>query len=299
MQNVMKVHGVAHLLMLALMLLALMPALPAAAQSGTCECIAYVQNRLGINPTGTDAAQAGAVLVQRDGFTRVTTPKPGDVAIFQQGLYGAGNTGHIVILTAVADAGNDWRLTFDGSNQPGTQRTEANCTNVTTQGTTVGKNDGRISYYRRNSTPVIASGSRVTIRSVHSGHVIDVRSRGTADRTIVQQSRANNGLHQIFIVERVTGEWYALRPAHATRSCLDVRSRSTSNGAVLQISRCHFKENQQFRFEAVGNGQYAIIARHSNAAIDVTDWSTGSGKALQMWSQHLNQANQRWTLQFR
>jgi hypothetical protein len=73
-------------------------------------------------------------LLLANGFRQVSTPKVGDVAVFQPRFgHGIWSTGHVAVVVKVqtwAYGKSNWLNTFRGANQGYAQSTEDGCTNV-------------------------------------------------------------------------------------------------------------------------------------------------------------------------
>lgn len=115
----------------------------------TCQCVGYVQQRLGISLPVRSAKDAVSVLPSR-GFQRISSPEPGAVVVMQPNFPGSDRThGHIGIVASV----NNGRIAVRSANQTSNSVfREAGCNNVSVVnfGTPVtGRSD--ISFWRQTS----------------------------------------------------------------------------------------------------------------------------------------------------
>jgi hypothetical protein len=307
----MHAQFISRLALIVLSLFSLLVTLPSATVAASaakeeCQCVAYVVEQY--NLTQSAHAKDMAEILIKAGFTRLAGPANNAVVIISPKGFTSGDGaiyGHIAVVVSYTIEGSKVRLVLRGTNQyaPGYSEDlpdSARCSNVV-QTRYAAIESEHLAFFQPKQEQVRqpTNGDTVVIRSVHSNMVVDVKGKKTGNSTVVQQHPANNGDNQRFRLVRVSGDWYTLRPRHASNMCLDVKGRAGHNGAEVQIYRCHSGTNQQFRFVHRGNGRFALIARHSDAALDVTHWSTAKGQPLQMWRQHADQQNQQWTLEFK
>jgi cell wall-associated NlpC family hydrolase len=96
-------------------------------------------------PFASFAEQYGSVL-QRNGYRQVSfPPQPGDVAVFQSGVFGAFQGGHVGIVEGVRQ--------IRSTNQPGKRVHESGCNNVSVWEIRGGMNPrdlgGRVTFWHR------------------------------------------------------------------------------------------------------------------------------------------------------
>ncbi|MGI5272365.1 RICIN domain-containing protein [Nonomuraea sp. CA-218870] len=128
----------------------------------------------------------------------------------------------------------------------------------------------------------------------HSGKVMDVYDRATADGAPVVQWARNDGAWQQWQFVDSGGGHYRLRSRHSGK-VLDVHDHSTADGATIVQWGDHNGANQQFRVVDAGNGTVRLINRNSGKALEVWEWSTADGGRLSQYTD-LNGANQQWQL---
>jgi hypothetical protein len=121
-----------------------------------CTCVNYMFRRFPAwgNYGPESAKNYGPWLVQYHGYQSAgQTPQLGDVVIMQPGFSGAqvdATHGHIAVVSAIGWNGTKRRIYYTGANQPGTQFTELNCSNVTHTSTSeYNVSDTRIAFYRK------------------------------------------------------------------------------------------------------------------------------------------------------
>lgn len=138
---------------------------------------------------------------------------------------------------------------------------------------------------------------RYYITSRHSGLVLDVFERSTADgANVIQWEQAGSGSqNQQFDVNNLGNGYYSIRPAHSGKS-LDLFNFSTEPGGDIRQWSWNGGPQQQWRIEPTGNGYHKIISRHSGMALDVWEWSRTNGGDIRQWPDS-GGANQQW--QFR
>lgn len=100
-----------------------------------CECVDYVRNRFGLNPSQgpwfVGAADMGPYL-EAQGMTRLNAPVVGAVVVFPR-TFGAGidqQYGHVGVVRQVQPTSSGWSLMVRGARQTVPEWTEAGCSNV-------------------------------------------------------------------------------------------------------------------------------------------------------------------------
>ncbi|WP_339804424.1 RICIN domain-containing protein [uncultured Marinobacter sp.] len=138
---------------------------------------------------------------------------------------------------------------------------------------------------------------RYYITSRHSGLVLDVSGRSTADgANVVQWEQVGSGnQNQQFDVNTLGNGYYSIRPAHSGKS-LDLFNFSTEAGGEIRQWSWNGGPQQQWRIEPSGNGYYKILSRHSGMALDVWEWSRANGGDIRQWPD-TGGANQQWQFQ--
>ncbi|MBC8084481.1 MAG: cellulase family glycosylhydrolase [Hymenobacter sp.] len=132
------------------------------------------------------------------------------------------------------------------------------------------------------STSTIANGTyRIVAR--HSGKVLDVAGRSTADGAAVAQYPYGGGTNQQWSVQALGGGAYSIRAVHSGKS-LDLAGYSTADGAVIRQYAYSGSNNQRWRLESVGGGYYHIVSVHSSKCVDVSGVSTADGALINQWT---------------
>jgi len=132
-----------------------------------------------------------------------------------------------------------------------------------------------------------------SISSNHSHLCIDIEGGSTAAGARAVQAACNGAATQKFDVLPEQGGSYRFSNAQ-THQSLDIAGVSTANGALLTQWSDTAGDNQRFLVTATPDG-YQVVARHSGKCLDVAEWSTAAGGALQQWECGGAQANQRWS----
>ena len=114
------------------LLLGLYPQKTVQAAVSSCQCVDYVKHRFNLMGNSTNAKNFAAYLM-KNGFTQVSTPQVGAVAV-QQPAFGQGvsSSGHVSVITAVSKDGKFWQITTIGANQARKMTTQYHCSNVGT-----------------------------------------------------------------------------------------------------------------------------------------------------------------------
>ena len=99
----------------------------------SCACVDYVKNRFNLTGRMANGSGMGPVLVA-NGFVRVSTPRVGEVAVFQPRFgHGIWSVGHVAVIVQVQTwrwNKSYWLTTFRGANQGYTLHTEYGCNNI-------------------------------------------------------------------------------------------------------------------------------------------------------------------------
>ena len=125
------------------------------------------------------------------------------------------------------------------------------------------------------------------IKSVNSGKVLDVQSKGKADGSNVWQYEANNTDAQKWILQSAGNGYYYIIAVNSYL-CLDVSSGNTNNGTNVQIYEGNETKSQMFKFEKakmIDSDSYNItLKQDENKVIDVDAGSTLDGANVQIWT---------------
>lgn len=129
----------------------------------------------------------------------------------------------------------------------------------------------------------LTSGETYVITARHSGKVLDVTGRSTADGANVLQYTYSGGTNQKWIVTDAGGGFYRLSPSHASTKGLDVSDCSTSSGANVQTWNYWGGNCQQYLIQKNSSGYYQVSARHSGKCLDVAEASVDNNTNIQQW----------------
>lgn len=131
------------------------------------------------------------------------------------------------------------------------------------------------------------------IKTVATGHCLDVSASSTADGASVQEWSCNGTKAQEFHVTAIGDGFYKILNVNSNKS-LDIKDVSTAANARLQQWGYGGGANQQFKIVDRGNGQFSIQARHTDMALDVFWGNPADGTPVVQYPWTGN-ANQRWT----
>lgn len=130
------------------------------------------------------------------------------------------------------------------------------------------------------------------LTSQHSGKVLEVYERSTADSARIVQWARNDGAWQQWQFVDSGGGWYRLRARHSNKV---VEPAATTDGADILQQPDRNATSQQFRLADSAGGTVRLINRASGKALDVWEWSTADGGRVSQYTD-LDGANQRWQL---
>ncbi|GIJ75041.1 family 43 glycosylhydrolase [Virgisporangium ochraceum] len=130
------------------------------------------------------------------------------------------------------------------------------------------------------------------ITAQHSGKVLEVYDRSTADGARIVQWARNDGAWQQWQFVDSGGGWYRLKARHSGK-VLDVSA--TTDGAEILQQPDRNATNQQFRLADSAGGAVRLINRASGRALDVWERSTADGARVSQFTD-LDGTNQRWQL---
>lgn len=155
-------------------------------------------------------------------------------------------------------------------------------------------NDQMLNYSVEQSG--IQSGAIYTVRSRHSGKVLEVSGNSTANGANVQQSDDFGNNNQKWVVTDVGNGQYSIVSVHSGKS-LDVEANSTANGANIHQWEYFGNGNQKWQIESVGEGYYKIASVHSGKAIDIESGATNSGGNIHQW-EYFGLNSQHWAFEY-
>jgi ricin-type beta-trefoil lectin protein/thaumatin family protein len=138
----------------------------------------------------------------------------------------------------------------------------------------------------------VADGDYV-IKTVSSGHCLDVSGSSKADGARVQEWGCNGTSAQIFRITSTDGGYAKIVNVNSDKA-LDIKDVSKSANALLQQWGYGGGANQQFKLVDRGNGQFSIQARHTDMALDVFWGNPADGTPIVQYP-YTGTSNQRWT----
>lgn len=254
-----------------------------------CSCVEFVKGAYGIfNATG-DAKNMGAWLLNH-GFSKVSSPRPGAVAVMQPTFPGANTTyGHVGVITKVTDLGSKWQIVVRGSNQSvgSSLFTEFGCSNVrdTTWGS-YNKTDTRIAYYYVKRYAIRSS----VTKSGYSPLYFDVNNSSKNAGAYIIGWTYHGATNQMFNFIKYGTEYRLI----ARISGMCVQPSSTSQGARLVQKTCTGNAIEKWQRIYTSTG-YILKNSYTGYVADLNNGSLKPGNSILVWSSH-NGANQRWWL---
>jgi endoglucanase len=138
----------------------------------------------------------------------------------------------------------------------------------------------------------LASGTYY-ISNVHTGDVIDVPGRQTAEGTGLDQWPLHQGAGQRWKITGLGCGLYSITSVLDGES-MDVAGHSTSGGAAVDQWPYRGRGNQQFVIRRDPAGSYTIASINSLDDVEVPGLSTRPGAPLDQWEPD-GGANQQWT----
>jgi arabinan endo-1,5-alpha-L-arabinosidase len=140
----------------------------------------------------------------------------------------------------------------------------------------------------------IDPGAWYQIVSRHSGKVMDITGRSTADGAGLVQWSATDATNQHFQFVDAGGGFYRIRARHSGK-VVDVQNGSTADGAAVRQWPDTNAAAQQFQILDTDGGHVKFRNRASGKVLDVWEWSTADGARISQFSD-LNGTNQQWRL---
>ncbi|HEU5129795.1 MAG TPA: RICIN domain-containing protein [Glycomyces sp.] len=144
------------------------------------------------------------------------------------------------------------------------------------------------------SAAVIDTSAWYQIVSRHSGKVLDVDERSTADGAGIVQWADTGQTNQQFRFLDSGGGYYRIQARHSGK-VLDVFERSTENGADIVQWTDGNGTNQQFQVVDTDGGHVKFLNRRSGKALDVWEWSAEDGARISQYDD-TGGVNQQWRL---
>jgi lysophospholipase L1-like esterase len=141
----------------------------------------------------------------------------------------------------------------------------------------------------------VASGETYRLRSVQSGHCLDVTGGSGAAGVKLQQWTCN-GLDPQNWKFTGKGSGYFTLTSEQSGKCLDVPKSSTTRGVQLQQWTCNGTDAQLWHAVNVGRGAYNLVSKVSGLCLDVASGSMAPGAAVQQWTCNGSSA-QIWDLE--
>ncbi|WP_258105675.1 RICIN domain-containing protein [Marinoscillum sp. MHG1-6] len=144
------------------------------------------------------------------------------------------------------------------------------------------------------SENTIYSGGTYSIRSVHSGKVLDVELNSMADGGNIHQWENFGASNQKWVLTDVGVGQYSI-VAESSGRALDVEGSSTSNGANIHQWQYFGNDNQKWYVNHLGDGMFSLISVSSGKSIDIANSSMQDGANIHQWS-YFGGDSQKWYL---
>lgn len=155
---------------------------------------------------------------------------------------------------------------------------------------------GELSGPEPTPKPASIAEGRVTLKSYHSGKLLEVEDSSTENGANIIQWESNGGPNQQWNISHVGDGWYSIINAFSGK-CVDVYELSTEDGGEIRQWEYWGGDGQQWRFVNEGNGNYGIVSRLSNKALDVYEFNTENGGDIRQWS-YWSGESQLWELNY-
>jgi streptogrisin C len=120
----------------------------------------------------------------------------------------------------------------------------------------------------------------------YAGKCIDIPWSASVDGAQLQLWDCNDTNAQGWRFSAGTG----VGPIYGLGKCMDVAWGSVENGAKIQLAYCNKGPAQDFVLSAAGD----LVNPQSNKCVQVRDWNSDSGAALELWD-CTGGANQKWS----
>ena len=250
-----------------------------------------MKNYFGIAESVGDDYLMGTWLLNH-GFVRIAGPQVGAVAVMQRTFPGANTTsGHVGIISSVADWGTQWKISLRGANQSaGTLlAAEFDCNNVkNTPWSAYSKTKTDIAYYRI---------AKYAIRSAvaQTGSLyFDVTNGSTSSGAYLLGWTYHGGNNQLYNFLYYGGVYKII----ARNSGMCVVPENTSQGARLVQKKCTLSGNLEKWYRSYTSTGYILRNYQTGYVADLASGSLTPGTWIVAWSSH-NGLNQRWWLESR
>jgi hypothetical protein len=137
----------------------------------------------------------------------------------------------------------------------------------------------------------------VMLRSVRSGHVIDVPGFSQAEGQTIQQSQINRGFNQFWQRVPLGNDQFKLRSVCSGLFLTYPMPAAAQNApATLVQSSEHPGLHQRWRLVPAQAGTVKIVSVMNNFCVDVPNGAMHSGQMLQAYEDNTGGPNQRWTV---
>ncbi|WP_016954576.1 RICIN domain-containing protein [Catenovulum agarivorans] len=132
------------------------------------------------------------------------------------------------------------------------------------------------------------------LKNAHSGKVMDVSGRSTADGANIIQYTQTNANNQLWDVTNVNGN-YSIVSVYSKKA-LEVYNFDSADGANIVQWAYWGGPTQLWTLDALSNGNYGLINQHSGKAAEVYNFSTANSANIAQWTYWAG-APQQWTLE--
>lgn len=278
----MQSKSLTFVVMLVLILSLALPTSIAKATPPNCTCVEYVKAYFGITEAVGNAKDMGTWLINH-GFSQVSSPQAGVVAVMQPGFPGADATyGHVGIIDSVSDQGSNWKITLRGANQSsGSAFSEFGCSNVrNTSWSAYSKTNTKIKYYKP---------FKFAIKSAMTSLYFDVEGGSTNDGAYVVGWSYHGGNNQLFnFISYGSGVYRII----ARNSAKCIQPQNTSQGARLVQKKCTGSNIEKW----ILYSGYVLKNSQTGYVVDLAGGSSNLGTWIVQWSSHGGN-NQKWSLE--
>ncbi|GHH79203.1 RICIN domain-containing protein [Promicromonospora soli] len=148
--------------------------------------------------------------------------------------------------------------------------------------------------FTSTATAAVTPGTWYAITNEHSGLVVDIEARSTANGAKALLWNRTDATNQQFRFVDAGGGYYRIEARHSGQ-VLDVNAKSTANGADIVQYPNNGGTNQQWQLNEQSNGSYEIVNRNSGKALDNWEAATAPGSRVSQYDRN-GSAVQRWRL---
>ncbi|MEU5154083.1 RICIN domain-containing protein [Glycomyces sp. NPDC021274] len=145
----------------------------------------------------------------------------------------------------------------------------------------------------QTANAAIDTNANYVLTSRHSGLVLDIDGRSTADGAGLVQWNRTDATNQQFTFVDAGGGYYRMQARHSGK-VLGLQNQSTADGANVVQETSTNATDQQWRVTESG-GYATFVNRLSGKALDVWEWSTAAGGRISQYTA-TGGTNQQWSL---